>query len=229
MAKKEALLDEIYEQLKDKACLKQKVYRNIANIFMDLKKEALGIVNELSDRIEKVDKNVKVEFIEINDLEFHIKFSGDMLVFVMQSNIITFPDQYLFMKGDYFQEKEERGFFGQIVAYNFMSDSIKYKRMDDPGYLLARLMVNVENHFMVEGVSNVQYDFPDISENVISTENLRKIIEVAMATSIDTDLMGTDYREIAFISLQQKMYQNSAVGRNVKIGFQMKNEQESPA
>ena len=85
-----------------------------------------------------------IEYRSINDMEFHIRFSGDLLVFVMHSNIVTFPDDYGPMPSKYVEEDFRRRFFGHIMAYNFMADSIKYQRLNDPGYLVGRLLVNIE-------------------------------------------------------------------------------------
>src|SRR5690606_39107340 len=131
---------------------KQQAYKNIKEVFSALRTEASQIVETLSDQISPIDKSVIVAIYEINEFEFHLKFGGDLLVFIMKSNIVSFPPDYPIMKSEYMSEAESRKYFGSILIYNFMADTIKYHRTDDKGYLIGRMLVNVENHFYIEGV-----------------------------------------------------------------------------
>lgn len=220
-------LDHIFQQLKNKACLKQKVFRNIKEVFHLLRSEAENVVQKLSDRINEVDKSVTVGLSEINEFEFQLKFSGDMLVFVMQTNVITFSEEYPIMQNDYVKADEKRKYFGNIMVYNFMADSIKYNHGDDPGYLLARILVNHENHFYVEGVRQMDFLFTDIEQNILNAQWLKLIIEKAISTSIDTDLIGTKYPDIKKTVTYEKINKNALIGLGQKIGFQMNYEKGS--
>ena len=51
----------------------------------------------------------------------------------------------------YPEENPNRGFCGLIHIYNFLNDSFKYNRVHDLGYLIGRIFINHENHFMVQG------------------------------------------------------------------------------
>ena len=74
-----------------------------------------------------------------------------MLVFVLHTNIVTFEDTHDVMKDPYIQAADINRYFGQIMIYNFMSDSIKFHRVNDPGYLLARLLINHDGRYIIEG------------------------------------------------------------------------------
>jgi len=219
-SEKEAL-NLILEQLKDRACLKQDTYYNLLVVFDLLKEQAKDIAHQLDEKIHEVDTHVVVEFTQVSEFEFRIKFGGDMLIFHMQSNIITFNDDFPIMQTPYMEENHKRGYFGQITLYNFLADSIKYNRLDDPGYLIARILVNSENHFFVEGVRQLNFLFQDISNNVISPDWLRLIIEKSMSASIEIDLIGPKYPDIQNITVKQKAHEQMAEVRGTKIGFQM--------
>src|SRR5690606_16690191 len=126
--------------------LKQKTYGAVKEVFANLRREALEIVEALNQN-NNIDASVVVALTEISEFEFHVKFGGDLLVFVMKSNIVTFDKEYPIMQSEYMQERDDRKYFGSILTYNFMSDTLKYKRSEDNGYLLARMLVNVEKHF----------------------------------------------------------------------------------
>jgi hypothetical protein len=217
-------LEVIFEGLKQKSITKQTIYRNTKETFDQLRECAALIVDQLSKKITEVDSTVVIEYRNINDLEFQIKFSGDLLIFVMHSNVVTFPDDHELMANAYVEEDFRRRFFGHIMAYNFMADSIKYGRMNDPGYLLARLLINVENHFFLEGVTQLDLPYTDIAKNSIDEEALRLFIESAMVAAVNNDLMAPDIDDIKKITVKQKM-ENQQVSRGQKLGFSFSFEQ----
>ena len=211
-------IDAIFEGLKQKSTAKQQIYRNTKQAFDRTKLISMELVKRISQRITPLDSTVVIEYRDVNELEFHIKISGDLLIFVMHSNIITFPDDYDIMKSEYVDADFKRRFFGQIMAYNFMADSIKYSRMNDPGYLLARMLVNIENHFVLEGVEQMNLDYENMSKNIISDESLTLMVESAMIASVNNDLMAEDIRDIRKISVKEK-FDNQQVSRGQKVGF----------
>ncbi|KAA5547402.1 hypothetical protein [Adhaeribacter rhizoryzae] len=219
-------LEVIFEGLKQKSSTKQIIYRNTKETFDQLRVVASEIVDQLSQKITEVDSSVIIEYRNINDFEFQIKFSGDLLIFVMHSNVITFPEDHELMSNPYVEEDFRRRFFGHIMAYNFMADSIKYGRMTDPGYLLARFLVNFESHFHLEGVTQLDLEYTDIANSIIDDKALRLFIESTMIASVNNDLMAPDLDDIKRITVKQKM-ENQQVSRGQKLGFSFSYEQQS--
>ncbi len=215
-------INDLYELLKSKAGVKQKTYRNVVESFAIIRAEAKQLVDELNGLISPVDKSIVVEYIDEGDFEFHVKFSGDILIFLMQTNIITLDAQHELMKGKYIEADDNRKYFGHIMVYNFLADSVKYHRLDDPGYLIARVLINHENNFFIEGTKPLNFLFPDIAANSISSPMMRLFIENAMVAAIQNDLVAPAYPDIQRIRLVQKINQNQELGRGQKIGFQMK-------
>lgn len=219
-------LNDIVNGLHQKSITKQAIYRNTQKTFMRLKDISQELVDELTERITKQDANVIIEYRNVGEHEFHIKFSGDLLVFVMHSNIITFPDDYEIMRNEYIDEDFRRRFFGHIMAYNFMADTIKYNRLDDPGYLVGRMLINIDNHFCIEGVKQLGLPYEEvtnIAKNVITDKTLRVIVESAMVAAVNNDLMGQDISDIDRITLKQKL-ENTHLIRSRKLGFQISPE-----
>ncbi|GAB3830198.1 hypothetical protein [Pontibacter rugosus] len=216
-------LDDIINGLHHKSKTKQVIYRNTVATFERMKEIAKELVDELTERVTQQDANVIIEYRNVSEHEFQIKFSGDLLVFVMHTNIITFPDDYEIMRSEYVEEDFRRRFFGNIMAYNFMADTIKYNRLDDPGYLIGRMLVNIDKQYCIEGVK--QLDLPlekvsDFSQNNISDKVLRIIIESAMVASVNNDLMGQDVSDIERITYKQKL-ENTHLAKPSKLGFQI--------
>ena len=217
-------LEVIFEGLKQKSSTKQTIFRNTKETFDQLRECSSVIVDKLNKKITEVDSTIMIEYRNINEFEFQIKFSGDLLIFVMHSNVVTFPEDHELMTSSYVEEDFRRRFFGHIMAYNFMADSIKYGRMNDPGYLLARLLINVENHFFLEGVTQLDLPYTDMATNVVDEEALRLFVESTMIAAVNNDLMGPDIDDIKKITVKQKM-ENQQVSRGQKLGFSFSFEQ----
>ena len=144
-------LDHIQNMLENKSMAKQLTYKNLLTAFEWLSQESKRIIDELRLKVKPADEDVTVDFYPVNEHEFHVKLAGDLLVFVLHTNVVTFDDKQAIMKVPYIRRKEANRYFGQIMIYNFMSDSIKFNRLNDPGYLLARLLINHESRFLGEG------------------------------------------------------------------------------
>ncbi len=213
-------IEAIFDRLCSKSTLKQSVSRNTHRVFQKIENKALEITNYLSSKILPIDEHVKVEFKSQSEFEFQVKFSGDLLAFIRHSNVVTLPEQHPAMKSPYIKDHPENGYFGHIMIYNFMADTIKYHRLNDPGYLVARILVNNDNHFYIEGVRQLDFKYPDISKNVITDDLLKEFIESAMLTAIDNDLVSPSYQDIQMISYNFKLA-NQMVSQGEKIGFQM--------
>ncbi|WP_460502448.1 hypothetical protein, partial [Hymenobacter agri] len=217
-------LNQIFEGLKQKSTAKQAIYRNTQAAFDCLRLVSQELVLELSHKLTPLDSSVVIEYRSINDMEFHIRFSGDLLVFVMHSNIVTFPDDYGPMASKYVEADFRRRFFGHIMAYNFMADSIKYQRLNDPGYLVGRLLVNIESHYFLEGVQQLELPDNDMSDNRISPDMMKLFVESAMIAAVNNDLIAPPLPEIQRISVKQKL-ENQQVSRGSKVGFSFSAQQ----
>ena len=217
-------LAQIFDGLKQKSTAKQAIFRNTAAAFDCLRLVSQELVLDLTRKLTPLDSSVLIEYRSINDMEFHIRFSGDLLMFVMHSNVVTFANDYGPMPSAYVAEDFRRRFFGHIMAYNFMADSIKYQRLNDPGYLVGRLLVNINNHYYLEGVQQLELPDNDMSDNRISPETMRLFVESAMIAAVNNDLIAPPLPEIQKISVKQKL-ENQQVSRGSKVGFSFSSEQ----
>ncbi|GJM27603.1 MAG: hypothetical protein DHS20C17_02380 [Cyclobacteriaceae bacterium] len=222
-------LEHILRQLKEKAGIKQLVYRNTLKAFEQMRDQGRQISDELREIVNQMDSSIAIEYEELGEFEFRLKFGGDILIFYMQSNIITFKDDFPLMQRPSIAEDPSRRYFGHITIYNFLADSIKYSRLNDPGYLIARMLINKENHFYVEGSGQLNFLFQDLEQNLITSDWLRLIIEKSMSEAMDKDLIGANYPDIRFITLKQKLNQNLVAIRGEKIGFQLSTEDKNNA
>jgi hypothetical protein len=214
-------LELIHHLLESKSTAKQITYKNLLIAFSVLNKESKRIVDELKKRPGSADEDVTVDFDQINEHEFQVKLAGDLLSFVLHTNVVTFDDEHAVMKTSYIHEKEVNRYFGQIMIYNFMSDSVKFNRVNDPGYLIARILINHENRFLVEADGQLGQLFSNITEKTIREEDLNSIVKLSLAAAIENDLMAPPFPQVRFITLYQKMEKTQELGAGQKIGFRM--------
>ncbi len=218
-------IENIIQHIKDKAVVKQQTYKHLLSAFDMIKKRATELVDEINGRITEVDKDVTVTIEEVSPHEFQMKVAGDVLVFVLHTNIVTFEDDHAIVKSEYTAENINRRYFGQIMVYNFMADSIKYSRLNDAGYLVARLLINYENHFFVEGEGQLGFLFQEVSEKAISLMDLDVLIKLSITEAAQSDLVTLPFQKIKHISLKHKMDKSNQMGAGEKIGFRMSYEE----
>lgn len=211
----------IQHLLESKSTAKQITYKNLLLAFDQLKKESKRIADELQKRAHPGDEDVTVYFKEINEHEFHVKLAGDLLVFVLHTNVVTLDGKNPVMQDPYILQNEVNRYFGQIMIYNFMADSLKFNRVNDPGYLLARVLLNHENRFLVEGEGQLGVDYAGISPGPVTDADLNNIVKLSLTIAIEIDLMAPPFPQVRFITLHQKMEKTQELGAGQKIGFRM--------
>jgi len=228
MAEQADPLEYIKLLLESKSTAKQVTYKNLLSAFQLLAKESKRVIDELRGKMKPGDEDVTVDFKIINEHEFHVKLAGDLLIFVLHTNVVTFADEHAVMKTNYIREQEINRYFGQIMIYNFMADSVKYNRINDPGYLLARILINHENRFLLEGEGQLGFLFGSISSQAISEIEINQIVKIALQVAIENDLMAPPFPDVQFITLYQKNEKTQELGAGQKIGFRMSYQHNKP-
>jgi len=216
--------EKIVSLLKEKACTKQKIYRITKNIFanfQDVLQEKAKILNN-----EVQDKDVEVSYKESGDFDAKLKFSGDTLLFHMHSNIFDFDSSHQIHKTSYVKEDKMRSFCGVINIYNFLSDSLKYNRLNDAGFLIARIFINKDNHFFVEGDKQLGFLFNDFVNQQIDEVKICKIIDTAMIYALNFDLQTPNFNDVKVVSLHQilDINNNHKIKTSKRLGFKFSSE-----
>lgn len=218
----------ILNTLKEKACLKQQVYKKTYAIFQEFKVEANKLIGELGSEMCDVDKDVTFEFIDKSDFEFQIKFGGDVLVFFMHTNVFDFDKSHNIWNSSYVKEDRMRTYCGMINIYNFLADSFKYNRVDDIGYLVARCFVNKDEHYFVEGKRQLGFLYNDFVNETITTKKIKNIIESSILYSMEFDLLTPRYEAMSTVSVQEINEVTSIIKLKTgkRLGFKFQNDSD---
>lgn len=218
----------IITELEHKASLKQAIYRNTTEVFELLKKQLNKTAGRLKTDYQSKDPSVEIDYKENNKFEVQLKFSGDMMVVSMHSNVFNFETGHSVFQTSYVKEDPSRSYCGIIYIHNFLADSIKYNRLADEGSLIARLLINKEKHFLVEGEGALDFLYQDFSANLVTEETLTDIIERSILFCLASDLIIPPYAQIKEVTLNQKQSMLAASGypTGKHLGYQFKAEIE---
>jgi len=144
--------NEILSVLKENTSIKQKIARNTQITFNNLKEVLLELTEEYNSELkDRNDPEILFEFRDRGPFECDLRIATDLLIFSMHSNVFEFDRNHPIWTTEYVQKDEMNSYSGIISIYNFLYDSFKYNRVDDLGYLVARLFINRNNHYFVEG------------------------------------------------------------------------------
>ena len=128
-----ALLD----KLSGKAALNQLVFDNTFSVFTSLKETLHEMAADLDDRLEELDREVKIEYRDRGKFEVQLQIADDILIFSMHTNVFEFNREHDVWQNPYVQENKANSYCGIISIYNFLTDSFKYNRGADEGYLIG--------------------------------------------------------------------------------------------
>ena len=213
---------QIIETLKVKSETKQLVYDNTLKAFTVLKEELQNTVNDINAKLKNCDKRVLLEFTDRGDFEAEIKVAGDILVFSMHTNIFEFENSHNIWKTTYVKKNRMNSYSGVINIYNFLSDSFKYNRLDDLGYLIGRLFINKDDFFFVEGKHQMAFLQNDFGNIKIDQEHIKQIINSAIQYSLEFDLLVPPYQHVEQVTVSQmkNSINNSKTRTGKRLGFQ---------
>jgi hypothetical protein len=216
----------ILGRLETKASLKQGIYRNTVDVFAVAKKAMSKLASRLhQDYIEK-DPSVEIYYKDTHQFGAEMKFSGDMLLLSMHSNIFNFEEGHRIYSSKYVKSNPDLSYCGVIYIHNFLADSIRYNRLGDEGTLIARILINKEKRFIVEGEGQLGFLYEAFSESEITEEVLTHILELAILNCMDTDLQLPPYASVKDINLHQKQTILAASGypTGKRLGYLFKSE-----
>ncbi len=216
----------ILNTLSEKASMKQKVYDNTFDTFNQIKEVLHEMSNEYNASIRGADKRVKLEYRDRGKFEAEIRVAGDILIFSMHSNIFEFDRDHSIWKLSYVKDNKLASYCGIINIYNFLTDSFKYNRLDDLGYLIGRIFVNKDFHYFVEGKRQMGFLYNNFGTAVIDKESLRKIIESAILYSLEFDLLVPPYDVVKIASVMQMntKIESSKLQTGKRLGFKFNSD-----
>ena len=218
--------EKIINKLTNKAATKQEVYRVCKSFFDMLKEVVRELSEELSNDVSPIDQHVEIKYTDKGEFEIELKFSGDTLIFHMHTNTFSFDKSHQIWNSSYVKEDEYKAYCGVINVYNFLSDSFKYNRTNDLGYMIGRLFINKEKHFFTEGNGRMSFLYNNFQNDILDKPILKNIVHELMLHAMDFELVTPPFKDVQVVSLHQinQMSQNMKLKTAKKLGFKFSNE-----
>lgn len=211
-----------------KASMKQDIYSKTITAFQDFKQVIKEIVDENKNKVFTANKNIAFEYHDKGEFEIELKFGGDVLIFLMHTNIFEFSRDHEVMKTSYVKEDPQRSYCGMITIFNFLADSFKYNRVSDVGYLIGRLFINKELHYFIEGKREVGLLYNNFSTALLDLSTMRQIVESAMMYTINFDLLTPPYDNMKEVTISEMQVQleNMPIKTGKRLGFRFQADSE---
>ncbi|GAB5418487.1 MAG: hypothetical protein Crog4KO_02450 [Crocinitomicaceae bacterium] len=227
MKKKHERREAIIDLLLNRAALKQDIADYSEGVFESFKVVVQDELKELKKSVD--DSRIRLSFEDKGKYEFQVFIGSDTLVFQLHPNIFRFDDQNPLWETDYLKENGANGFFGVIQIFNFLAESMEQSRMNDVGYLIGRMFMNHNYHFMLEGKGPIGTSFVDLENSVLTDEVQRQIVQTAMAFAINFDLVVPPYKMVQQISVGQiqQISSDLQMATGKRLGFKFSAEDET--
>ncbi len=218
-------IQQIVDILKTKSCAKQEAYEETNRVLNEFKKVLKGYEANLRNQVEGFNNKLEVQYHEIGPYEAHMQFAGDTLVMMMHTNVFDFDSSHFIHKMRYVREEKTREYCGLIQIYNFLSDSLKYQRYQDNGVLVARIFINKDGHFFIDGRRPLGFLYNDFEHLIMNEMYINNIIEEAILFALNFDLIVPPFDLVDIISVEQQTIASYSSGFNTSkqpLGFQLR-------
>lgn len=221
--------DEIITLLKDRSALTQQVFDNTYRIFEQLKEmlqEYAVESNEKLDELGVTDKRSKMEYRDRGTYEASLTMAEDILIFSMHTNVFLFERENIIWQNSYVKQDKQNAYCGIINIYNFLSDSFKYNRLVDEGYLIGRIFINREMHYMVEGKRQVSFRHNNFGQEPMTPSALTEIVENAMQYTLEFDPLVPPYDAVMLATVEQmnNKIKDSKFQTGKRLGYQFRSD-----
>ena len=144
----------------------------------------------------------------------------------MLTNTFLFDKNHHIWNSNYVKEDKFRAYCGVINIYNFLSDSFKYKRVNDLGFMIGRLFINKEKNFFTDGNGKMSFLYNNFQNDILDKNKLKNIVCELMLYAMDDELISPPLTEVQVVSLHQinQMSQNMKLKTAKKLGYKFNSE-----
>ncbi|WP_066759917.1 hypothetical protein [Crocinitomix algicola] len=211
--------------LNNKTSVKLDVYQNTLNwfkVFKDELKESVELI-----RKDIPDARVRLRVIEKGDTDVELYIGSDAIVFSMHTNIFQLDANSYSSRTSYVQQNPMNGYCGIINVYNFLADSYEYNRLHDVGYLISRIFINRESHFLIEGKGQLGFIYKDFMHQILSKEIIQDIILRLSIHAVDFDLYTPPYKAVQKATVQdlRNLNHSSKLKTGKRLGFKFESRE----
>jgi hypothetical protein len=182
------------------------------------KTELQKLESALRSSVLATDPRVTIGYDDKGKLEVHFHVANDVLVFLMQTHVFNFENSHSIHRSSYAKADSTRTQCGMICIYNFLTDSFKFGRLSDNGILIARVFINKDGHYFVDGNKQLGFLFNNFDNDEITETNINAIINAALTYALESDVLVPEYQNMQITNVQD-LSSRSGVGFESGKGF----------
>lgn len=210
----------IVSTLLSKSCMKQDVHHRTVAFFQELKEELEQLVARLGNATQTKDERLVMHYRDRGEHGCEARIAGDMVIFHMHTNVFRLDQGHSLWRTSYLEDDESRGYFGVINVFNFLNDSFKYNRERDLGYLVARIFLNRDGHFFVQGKKQLGFLYNDLVNASMDRSHLRAILESVVLHVLEFDLLAPPYDQVNQVTVSEMNELKAApMSTGKRLGF----------
>lgn len=222
-------IESLFSSLVERGLLKKTIVENTTDVFKNIK----SLLKEFYDRLDQYLKENNIEldvaYKDRSDTEVELRLSDDVVFFTHNTNVFRFDHEHYIWQSPYIEDDPNRADCGMILIYNFLSDSFKFNRNLDTGYLIGRIFVNKDKHLFVEGKRQLGFLYSDIENGLATDKLLVDIIKSAIVYTMNFEIHVPAYDVMKEMTVQQKLDQTGTPQKALpKLGFKFGSERDAP-
>ena len=212
----------ILDTLLEKSVAKQETYLSTLESFFTFKKVMKYLIDNYRKQLKNIPQKISLEFSDMGIFEAKMQVAGDLILFNMHSNVFAFDENHWIWGNEYVKSNQLNSYCGIINFYNFMADSFKYQRLNDYGYIVARIFINREGYYFVEGNPDFGSFNEDFGKKKIDMEAIREIIQSIIRYSLEVDLIVPTLENIQIATVGQIIdkLNDTKISTGKPLGFQ---------
>ena len=219
--------ENIFSSLVERGLLKKQIIDGTRDVFAQIKSLLKDFFDQLNDYLKENNIDLDIDYKDRNDTEVELRLSDDVLFFTLNNNVYRFDLEHHIWQSPYIEDDPNRADCGMILIYNFLSDSFKYNRNLDTGYLIGRIFVNKDKHLFVEGKRQLGFLYSDIENGLATDKLLQDIIKSAIVYTMNFEIHVPAYDAMKEMTVQQKLDQTGSPQKAVaRLGFKFSSERD---
>ncbi len=220
----EELREKILTTITRKSNLKQRIFDTTFTSFNLLKDTLFEMASEIDDQLEgKLDRRVRLEYRDRGKFEAQLQVASDILIFQMHTDVFQFDSSHAVWQNEFCRSEQVNGYCGVVNIYNFLSDSFKFNRNADEGYLIGRIFISADRHYFVEGKGQEGgVKAAHFGEAILDREALISVLESALYYSINFDLLVPPFEFNHRVKIDQfnSKLDNSKFETGKRLGYE---------
>lgn len=230
MVRKKNQRHKLFDKVLVNTSMKQDVFNATLQSFQLMKqvseKISMDYVSYAQSKKLELPASLTVDY--HGDFEFALQFGGDTLFFLMHTNVFEIPRDHNVMRSKYIKEDPSRSYCGIVHIYNFLTDSFKYNRVNDLGYLIGRIFINREQHYFIDGKSELGFMYNNFRNHKISENNVEEIIASAIQYTLGFDLLIPPFEQVKLLTVSEMKNALDVISFKTgkRLGFQFYADQD---